>query len=47
MREFKNIIEEYQKSDHGRRLYLFLEHPSYRDEFMAIDQEENRKSKKK
>jgi hypothetical protein len=47
MGESRNIIEEYQKSDYERRLYLFLSYRSYREEFMAIDQEERAGSRKK
>ncbi len=38
MGDVKSIIEEYQKSDFEKRLYLFLGHRSLRKEFTDIDQ---------
>lgn len=40
MRNVKTIIEEYQKGDFEKRLNLFLECPTLRDEFMQIEQDE-------
>jgi hypothetical protein len=40
MRDVDRIIEEYRKSDFGKRVYLFLEHRSLRNEFVDIDMEE-------
>ncbi len=40
MGNIRSIIEEYGKADFGKRLYLFLEHPSLRSDFMEIDQHE-------
>ena len=40
MRDVDRIIEEYRKSDFEKRLYLFLEHRSLRNEFVDIDMEE-------
>jgi hypothetical protein len=41
MRDLKNIIEEYRDADSEKRLHLFLQHRSLRDEFLQIDQSEN------
>jgi hypothetical protein len=38
MRDSKSIIEEYRNADSEKRLYLFLSHRSFRDEFLEIDQ---------
>ena len=42
MRERKRIVEEYHKGDFEKRLYLFLEYRSLRDEFLKIDRSESR-----
>ncbi len=36
--DVKSILEEYQKSDFEKRLYLFLGHRSLRKKFADIDQ---------
>lgn len=33
-----NIVEEYRNADFEKRLYLFLTHRSFRDEFLEVDQ---------
>ncbi len=38
MRDSKSIIEEYRNADFEKRVYLFLSHRSFRDEFLDIDQ---------
>ena len=38
MEDIKNILEEYRNADEEKRLYLFLSHRSFRDEFITIDQ---------
>ena len=40
MRNIKTITEEYRKGDFEKRLNLFLECPSLRDEFMRIEIDE-------
>ena len=40
MRDIKTIVEEYQKGDSEKRLNLFLECPSLREEFVQIEQDE-------
>ena len=40
MRNLKAITEDYRQSDSERRLYLFLDCPSLRNEFIRIDREE-------
>ena len=40
MRDFKAITEDYRQSDSERRLYLFLDCPSLRNEFIRIEREE-------
>ena len=40
MRDLNAIIEDYRHSDSERRLYLFLDCPSLRNEFIRIDREE-------
>jgi hypothetical protein len=36
----RDIVEEYQKGDAEKRLNLFMECPSLRDEFVQMEQEE-------
>ncbi len=38
MKEVKRIVEEYRDSDFDKRLSIFLEHRSLRDEFMEMEQ---------
>jgi len=38
MADPKNIIEEYKKADFEKRLYLFLDCRSLRNQFIEIDQ---------
>lgn len=40
MRDIDSIIEEYRKSDFEKRLHIFLEHRSLRNQFVGIDMEE-------
>jgi len=40
MKDIESIIEDYRGSDSERRLYLFLDCPSLRNEFIKIDQSE-------
>lgn len=40
MRDVNRIIEEYRNSDFEKRMYLFLEHRSLRNQFTEIDIEE-------
>ncbi len=40
MKDLKSITEDYRQSDSERRLYLFLDCPSLRNEFIRIDREE-------
>ena len=40
MTRSKNILEEYRRGDLNKRLNLFLECPSLRTRFLAIDQSE-------
>jgi hypothetical protein len=41
MKSTESIVEEYRKADLEKRLYLFLECPALRAEFMEIDQSED------
>ena len=38
MKDIESIMEDYRGSDSERRLYLFLDCPSLRNEFIKIDQ---------
>ena len=40
MKDIESIIKDYRGSDSERRLYLFLDCPSLRNEFIKIDQSE-------
>jgi len=40
MASTENILDEYRRADFDKRLNLFLECPSYRTDFMEIDQSE-------
>ena len=40
MLDNKTIVEEYQKGDFEKRLNLFLECPSLRNEFIQMEQDE-------
>lgn len=40
MRNLNHIVEEYLSSDAERRLYLFLDCPLLREEFMEIERKE-------
>ena len=40
MKDMDRILEEYRKGDVEKRLYLFLECPGLRKEFMTIEQNE-------
>jgi hypothetical protein len=40
MRNIKTITEEYRKGDFEKRLNLYLECPTLRNEFMRIEQDE-------
>lgn len=40
MKTIERIIEEYYRGDFEKRLYLFLEYRSLRNEFLKIDKTE-------
>jgi len=40
MGDMESILEKYRQGDYEKRLSLFLECPSLRDEFIAIEQSE-------
>ena len=40
------VIEAYRTADAGKRLYLFMDYPSLRSEFIAIDLGEYRAAPK-
>lgn len=40
MRDNRTIVDEYQKGDAEKRLNLFMECPSLRDEFVQMEQVE-------
>ena len=42
MESIEQIIEEYHKGDFEKRLHLFLEYRSLRNEFLKIDKFETR-----
>lgn len=44
MLDNKTIVEEYQKGDFEKRLNLFLECPSLRNEFIQMEQDEASRS---
>jgi hypothetical protein len=41
MQNYQDIIAKYRQADFEHRLSLFLEHPSFRNSFVRIDQGEN------
>ena len=45
MKDAQTILDEYERGDLTRRLFMFLDHRSLRQEFMEIDQREDRAEK--
>jgi hypothetical protein len=41
MRTERDLLEEYNHADMGRRLNLYLQFREYRDAFLLIDMEDN------
>jgi len=46
MRDLESIIRKYQEADSEKRLYLFLDCPSLRNEFIEIELHSGTKEKK-
>jgi hypothetical protein len=46
MRNLESIIREYRKADSEKRLHLFLDCPSLRNEFIEIELHSGTKEKK-
>lgn len=45
MEHFAKIVEQYRQADEEQRLYLYLDCPPLRDEFLEIDRQDANRQK--